>query len=183
VGWRPVAQPHHGDCTMLVSRQRGVVDEGTTLLTKTCVGSRVSNSLMLLRIQAGTCCTDLPSSHYAVGLQTLLDLTILKESFCTQAKAKRVMERMPWWSAVPSTLESMQGEGVRRDAPNTCSQPVSSSTQGVRQTCANCQQQESEVDTFPRCSRCKVVYYCSSQCQRQAWTAHAPTCTPAATDG
>jgi len=30
--------------------------------------------------------------------------------------------------------------------------------------------------TFPRCSRCKMVYYCSVKCQTDSWPQHKATC-------
>ena len=34
----------------------------------------------------------------------------------------------------------------------------------------------SDDGTFPRCSICKKVYYCSRECQKKDWNAHKPSC-------
>jgi hypothetical protein len=72
-----------------------------------------------------------------------------------QAKAARVMERLPWSSS-------------------HC-QPTSAS---LGRCCALCQRQEAAGEVFARCSRCRTHYYCSTACQRQAWPTHGPHCIP-----
>jgi TPR repeat protein len=47
--------------------------------------------------------------------------------------------------------------------------------------CANCRRPD-RCMAFQRCGRCKEVFYCSTQCQREHWTrpvvAHKETCVP-----
>jgi hypothetical protein len=43
-----------------------------------------------------------------------------------------------------------------------------------RRVCANCQQRFSR--SLQACSRCRVVYYCSRDCQQAHWRAHRPNC-------
>lgn len=39
--------------------------------------------------------------------------------------------------------------------------------------CVNC---ETKSENMKKCSRCKVVYYCSSKCQRADWKKHKKIC-------
>ena len=48
----------------------------------------------------------------------------------------------------------------------------------LRMSCAGC----GEKEGTKRCSRCKVAWYCSADCQRKAWAAHKITCKPANDD-
>jgi len=40
--------------------------------------------------------------------------------------------------------------------------------------CAHCQKHDMNLQ---RCSRCRQVFYCNTQCQKQHWHQHKPTCT------
>ena len=59
---------------------------------------------------------------------------------------------------------------------------AASAGQGVASTtdkshsCANCTKTEQSVNMFPRCSECKLVRYCSRQCQRKHWEKHKVLC-------
>lgn len=39
-----------------------------------------------------------------------------------------------------------------------------------------CERCEKTGQSFPRCSRCKEVYYCSQDCQRKDWSKHKKEC-------
>ena len=43
--------------------------------------------------------------------------------------------------------------------------------------CAQCQKSEEDDELFSKCSRCKMVYYCSRNCQTAHWKTHKKTCT------
>ena len=43
--------------------------------------------------------------------------------------------------------------------------------------CGQCQRVEVEDELFSKCSRCKMVYYCSRECQNTHWKSHKKTCT------
>jgi len=49
-----------------------------------------------------------------------------------------------------------------------------------RKVCEFCANNESESKRFGKtlkvCNKCKMVYYCSSECQRKGWKVHKPTC-------
>ena len=47
--------------------------------------------------------------------------------------------------------------------------------------CDGCGSSESAPLQLKRCARCKVVRYCSDECQRAAWAEHKHTCVPCAT--
>ena len=42
--------------------------------------------------------------------------------------------------------------------------------------CANCKELPSDDKPFARCSRCKMIFYCSSKCQKVHWSEHKKTC-------
>ena len=44
------------------------------------------------------------------------------------------------------------------------------------QICRSCTQVESREDKIQRCSRCKVVCYCSESCQQEHWSKHKVLC-------
>ena len=41
---------------------------------------------------------------------------------------------------------------------------------------ANCANIETKVKEFNKCSRCKMIAYCSSECQRKGWKIHKESC-------
>ena len=42
--------------------------------------------------------------------------------------------------------------------------------------CAACSTIEPAVRTYPKCERCRVVYYCNAACQRTHWPTHKLEC-------
>jgi hypothetical protein len=42
--------------------------------------------------------------------------------------------------------------------------------------CAHCHQVNKSGEKFPHCSQCKLVYYCSKECQKTAWKIHKHLC-------
>ena len=47
--------------------------------------------------------------------------------------------------------------------------------------CGGCRHFEEEGNKMKRCGRCLIEFYCSSECQRSAWSDHQHVCIPAAT--
>jgi hypothetical protein len=41
---------------------------------------------------------------------------------------------------------------------------------------ASCTNIETKVKEFSKCSNCKAIAYCSSECQRKGWKAHKGSC-------
>jgi hypothetical protein len=41
---------------------------------------------------------------------------------------------------------------------------------------ASCTNVETKVKEFSKCSRCKMIAYCSSACQRKGWKVHKGSC-------
>lgn len=46
--------------------------------------------------------------------------------------------------------------------------------------CGQCKQLPFKGSRYDQCSRCKMAYYCSRECQRAHWKAHKPECDLAA---
>jgi hypothetical protein len=46
--------------------------------------------------------------------------------------------------------------------------------------CDNCARscKEAGVDAMRACSRCRMAFYCSAECQKQKWKLHKPLCMP-----
>jgi hypothetical protein len=44
-------------------------------------------------------------------------------------------------------------------------------------TCSNCGKRELRIAEFKKCSRCRAVHYCSTDCQSAAWPTHKLECT------
>jgi len=42
--------------------------------------------------------------------------------------------------------------------------------------CANCRKTEKKSKEFRKCSRCKMVHYCSKSCQKEDWPNHKKIC-------
>ena len=50
--------------------------------------------------------------------------------------------------------------------------------------CNKCKTKEpSEGKGFPKCSRCKLVHYCSKDCQKEDWKEHKLSCSKKSTNG
>jgi hypothetical protein len=47
------------------------------------------------------------------------------------------------------------------------------------QTCRQCRKSDDASERFQQCSRCKVTYYCSRDCQKDHWSIHKKECLPA----
>ncbi|KDR77979.1 hypothetical protein GALMADRAFT_1295800 [Galerina marginata CBS 339.88] len=47
---------------------------------------------------------------------------------------------------------------------------------GILQFCDKCYKRETTVAEFKRCSACRVVRYCTPQCQKKDWSTHKPDC-------
>jgi hypothetical protein len=45
--------------------------------------------------------------------------------------------------------------------------------------CRQCRKSDDASERFSKCSRCKVSYYCSRDCQRNHWAIHKKECVPA----
>jgi hypothetical protein len=45
--------------------------------------------------------------------------------------------------------------------------------------CRQCRKSDDASERFSKCSRCKVAYYCTRDCQRNHWTIHKKECVPA----
>ncbi len=58
------------------------------------------------------------------------------------------------------------------DRRSVAAQPVTQ----AKKTCASCTTPENGA-LFKRCSRCKIVVYCSEKCQQSHWKIHKPECT------
>lgn len=43
-------------------------------------------------------------------------------------------------------------------------------------TCGSCHRWATEDTPLSLCSGCKLIYYCSKDCQRKAWKSHKPVC-------
>lgn len=76
------------------------------------------------------------------------------------------LDSINWWEREP-----LEGAAC---AP---AEPMS-----IPELCAACQQQSSN-GSLQQCSRCKRVYYCSVECQRQHWKQHKGNCSGAAANG
>ncbi|KZV93516.1 hypothetical protein EXIGLDRAFT_717114, partial [Exidia glandulosa HHB12029] len=64
-------------------------------------------------------------------------------------------------------------EGRKRDRPNMTSVWIAGEESSPRQ-CAFCEKVGPQA--MPTCSRCKLVRYCSKECQKAAWKTHKLVC-------
>lgn len=76
------------------------------------------------------------------------------------------LDSINWWEREP-----LEGAACAPEEPMP-----------IPELCAACQQQSSN-GSLQQCSRCKRVYYCSVECQRQHWKQHKGNCSGAAANG
>ncbi|KAI9016842.1 hypothetical protein DFJ74DRAFT_678611 [Hyaloraphidium curvatum] len=87
---------------------------------------------------------------------------LLVEAFMSCVSCEHaVCKRVKHWS---------KARAARRDLPGP----------GIGVVCASCHLVAPEKNSFQRCSRCKMVEYCSKDCQRKDWSNHRRICRPAA---
>ncbi|KAF5390835.1 hypothetical protein D9757_004452 [Collybiopsis confluens] len=53
-----------------------------------------------------------------------------------------------------------------------------SPSQASHSYCRMCKRQADTGESWPRCTKCKTVAYCSKECQIAHWPVHKPICTP-----
>jgi len=73
--------------------------------------------------------------------------------------------------AVAAALQGLQGLSMAGPAPAQKTAQKNAVPQQVSTQCGSC----SKPGNF-RCSRCRVVSYCSKDCQRKAWPIHKNDC-------
>ncbi len=47
----------------------------------------------------------------------------------------------------------------------------------LKHTCANCEEVFDETVKLSKCGKCKVMHYCSEECQKEDWPRHKEECT------
>ncbi|KAG2754012.1 hypothetical protein P692DRAFT_20828095 [Suillus brevipes Sb2] len=67
-------------------------------------------------------------------------------------------------------------DGILQDAITTKTSPTPASAVAVHHVCAACGKEGSGSGSLLSCSRCKVVRYCSAECQRDDWKGHKKRC-------
>ncbi|KAG1851296.1 hypothetical protein DFJ58DRAFT_704196 [Suillus subalutaceus] len=73
-------------------------------------------------------------------------------------------------------LSYMERVGAPEDAIATKTPLTPASAAAVRHVCAACGKEGSAPGSLSICSRCKIVRYCSADCQREDWKGHKKRC-------
>ncbi|KAG1879717.1 hypothetical protein F4604DRAFT_1751188 [Suillus subluteus] len=73
-------------------------------------------------------------------------------------------------------LSYMERVGRPKDADATKTPPTPVSAATVHHVCATCGKEGSGSGSLLICSRCRVVRYCSANCQREDWKGHKKHC-------
>jgi hypothetical protein len=66
---------------------------------------------------------------------------------------------------------------IARAAKATGNRRKSHPDRGI-QFCRKCDEVDDASERFKQCSRCKVAYYCSRECQKEHWKIHKKECLP-----
>jgi hypothetical protein len=80
-------------------------------------------------------------------------------------------------NAVSGPAKVAQEQSQPRQLESERKQPQEEGSQG--NSCGYCKKAEPADATFPSCSRCRVMIYCSPVCQRAHWKTHKPSCVKA----
>jgi len=102
---------------------------------------------------------------YAGVIERLDDWFMWKDVHYILAKPELLKRTKEWNDALEQYADDVGLTGqVRR-------QVIEKHTASPLAPCANpsCNNYEEKVKSFPHCSRCKCVAYCSSQCQKEHW--------------
>lgn len=76
-------------------------------------------------------------------------------------------------------LQKAKEEEIRRSRRSEDGSTDESLTQQkISYRCSNCDRRTEDLGDLKRCSRCKIAYYCSAECQREAWSWHKKNCVP-----
>ena len=97
----------------------------------------------------------------------------------TPGNVNRVTNTNKWIAPItlsvagPTILNATVGRETAVGYP--AGQGVAPSVKNTSRYCNCCQKEERNVN-FKRCSACKLVYYCSTECQKRHWNDHQSLC-------
>ncbi|HIB78208.1 MAG TPA: tetratricopeptide repeat protein, partial [Flavobacteriales bacterium] len=75
--------------------------------------------------------------------------------------------------------EILQKDWAHQGSAGGDQKPKGSKAKGNARLCAGCAKVEERAIWFGRCSKCRAVHYCSSECQHKHWSAHKESCVGA----